>query len=155
MTEQETLDWLGLGQATRRLLPAIVEGMAGVPFPSTDREHLDVFTAFLEAAGPVGSPVFEPQEGDRPAGGTSREETEMDSKTTLAPVHVTVVCRHMEACEVTRAGGEQILHSDDGEACAAAEFRIVREHQGDRANAFGWLVEKMMTEEARADEPGL
>ena len=50
MDEQQIKDWLGLANEPRPLKPAIVEGMAEVPWPETDTEHMDVFAAFLMCA---------------------------------------------------------------------------------------------------------
>jgi hypothetical protein len=58
MTESEILDWLYLDHS-RKVNPAIVEGMKEVPFPETEEDHLAVFSAFLECCPGPGETVFE------------------------------------------------------------------------------------------------
>lgn len=60
MTEQEVKDWLGVGDiAGKTLRREIIDGMAGIPNPATDRDHIEVFTAFLRCTT-YGESIWEP-----------------------------------------------------------------------------------------------
>ena len=61
MTEAELRHWLGLPLSTAgvAIKPEVVEAMADVPWPVTDKEHVEAFTTYLRACGVDGTVTFE------------------------------------------------------------------------------------------------
>ena len=53
MTREEVAAYLGVPEG-RQLAPWVVNGLADVPVPHTDAEHVDTFRAFLRAAAAAG-----------------------------------------------------------------------------------------------------
>jgi hypothetical protein len=61
VTPDEVADWLGVSPLSPgvQVKEAILEGMAGVRVPVTDKDHVAAFSAFLSCARHPGEGVLE------------------------------------------------------------------------------------------------